>query len=87
MRVGGVLGCQTKNERQGQAMADSPDVCGTCSLRWYAWNKHPPCLKLTPEERRELGAYDAALGRAVKQDPTPEETTYGDYQDAARHKA
>lgn len=60
---------------------EDPDVCGTCFLRWYSWDKHPPCLKLSPEERRELGALAGARPRVVEQ---PEETTYGDYQDAAR---
>lgn len=56
-----------------------PDVCGTCELKWYSWDKHPPCLKLTPEERRARGALSGA--RVVK--AQPEETTYGDYQAAA----
>lgn len=57
-----------------------PEVCETCELRWYSWDKHPPCLKLTPEERRERGAFAGARPRVVK-DP-PEESTYGDYQAA-----
>lgn len=32
------------------------DNCTTCGLRWYSWNKHPPCLKLSPEERKAIGA-------------------------------
>lgn len=59
---------------------EDPDVCTTCKLRWYSWDKHPPCLKLSPEERRERGALAGARPRVVE---PPEETTYGDYQDAA----
>lgn len=41
-------------------MAD--ETCGTCLLTWRSWDKHPPCLKLSPEERRELGATAATMG-------------------------
>ena len=30
--------------------------CETCGLRWAPADRHPPCLKLSPEERRLLGA-------------------------------
>lgn len=30
--------------------------CGTCDLYWPREERHPPCLKLSPEERRERGA-------------------------------
>lgn len=47
---------------------DDPDKCDTCSLRWGGIGSHPPCLKLSPEERKALGAY-ATAGRPVPQDP------------------
>lgn len=61
-------------------MAD--DVCTTCLMKWYSWDKHPPCLKLSTEERRRRGALSGA--RVFKEQPPepPEETTYGDYQAA-----
>lgn len=31
-------------------------TCGTCFLDWPRSEKHPPCLKLSPAERRRLGA-------------------------------
>lgn len=31
-------------------------TCGTCGLNWPRWEKHPPCLTLSPDERRRLGA-------------------------------
>lgn len=35
---------------------DDPSLCGTCGLKWLRSARHPPCLKLSPEERRLLGA-------------------------------
>lgn len=37
-------------------MDQDPTTCGTCGLRWPREEKHPPCLKLSPEERRRLEA-------------------------------
>lgn len=33
-----------------------PSNCGTCGLHWPRTMKHPPCLKLSPEERKRRGA-------------------------------
>lgn len=41
---------------------DDPSLCGTCGLNWPRSERHPPCLKLSPEERRELGATAATMG-------------------------
>lgn len=40
------------------------ETCGTCFLTWHRSEKHPPCLKLSPDERRALGATAAALGQS-----------------------
>lgn len=34
--------------------------CETCGLRWEREERHPPCLKLSPDERRAIGATAAS---------------------------
>lgn len=38
-------------------------------MLWLRSEKHPPCLKLSPEERREIGATAATLSRSPVLDP------------------
>lgn len=42
------------------------ETCTTCFMKWRSWDKHPPCLKLSPEERRALGATAAALSQSTE---------------------
>lgn len=52
--------------------ADDPDMCETCGLRWGGIGSHPPCLSLSPEERRAVGALSASPTGPAKEKGSPE---------------
>lgn len=58
------------------------EVCGTCGLTWGGIGSSPPCLLLPKDERRAIVEDFYASAPSNQQ---PEETTYGDYQAAARN--
>lgn len=60
MRV--VVSRDPDNDVTGHEMDST--TCGTCGLKWERSEKHPPCLKLDPETRREIGATAATLSRS-----------------------
>lgn len=42
--------------------------CEDCGLRWGPAGSHPPCLELSPEERRAI--YDEIRNRQATQQPS-----------------